>query len=189
MCVGFGVVLYLCALPCVTPAGDYVVTLMDSYGADFSVLFVAVCECIAVMWVYGVKNFLRDASYMLGRPPRPTYFWAVCWTICSPLLIGALFIYRMVKYKAPEISKDVPYPQFAQGIGWALTALVLCPIPIYFVYKFLITPGNFVNRLRVMTTPNSEWGPNDKLERKSLESTYQMDDKFGIDSPVFQSHM
>ena len=34
-------------------AGDYIVTLMDSYGADFSVLFVAVCECIAVMWVYG----------------------------------------------------------------------------------------------------------------------------------------
>ena len=28
-------------------------TLMDSYGADFSVLFVAICECIAVMWVYG----------------------------------------------------------------------------------------------------------------------------------------
>ena len=34
-------------------AGDYVVTIMDHFGADFSVLFVAACECIAVMWVYG----------------------------------------------------------------------------------------------------------------------------------------
>lgn len=34
-------------------AGDYVVTIMDHFGADFSVLFVAACECVAVMWVYG----------------------------------------------------------------------------------------------------------------------------------------
>jgi len=26
---------------------------MDSYGADFSVLCVATCECVAVLWVYG----------------------------------------------------------------------------------------------------------------------------------------
>jgi hypothetical protein len=26
---------------------------MDHFGADFSVLFVAACECFAVMWVYG----------------------------------------------------------------------------------------------------------------------------------------
>ena len=34
---------------------------MDSYGADFSVLFVAVCECIAVMWVYGKSRLLSDS--------------------------------------------------------------------------------------------------------------------------------
>jgi len=34
-------------------AGDYIVGLMDHFGADFSVLFVAACETIAVMWVYG----------------------------------------------------------------------------------------------------------------------------------------
>ena len=41
-------------------AGDYVVTIMDHFGADFSVLFVAACECIAVMWVYG--KMLRRAG-------------------------------------------------------------------------------------------------------------------------------
>lgn len=41
-------------------AGDYVVTIMDHFGADFSVLFVAACECIAVMWVYG--KMLRRVS-------------------------------------------------------------------------------------------------------------------------------
>lgn len=189
LCVGFGIVLYLCALPCVTPAGDYVVTIMDSYGADFSVLYVAVFECIAVMWVYGVKNFVRDATYMLGRPPRPKYFWIFCWAVCSPVLIGALVIYRMVKYKPPEITKNVPYPVFAQGIGWALTAFVLCPVPIYFVYKFVLTPGSFLKRLRTITSPNSEWGPNDKQDTKPLYPTFQMSSKFGVDNPADQNQM
>ena len=37
--------------------GDYIVTLMDHYGADFSVLILSCFEVISVMWVYG-KGFL-----------------------------------------------------------------------------------------------------------------------------------
>ena len=47
-------------------AGDYVVTIMDHFGADFSVLFVAACECIAVMWVYG--KMLRRVGINNIRP-------------------------------------------------------------------------------------------------------------------------
>ena len=95
----------------------------------------------------------------------------------------------MVKYKAPEITKGEPYPDFAQGIGWALTICVLCPIPICFVYKLLRTPGSFLKRLRTITTPNSEWGPNDKRDTKSLQPPYEMESKFGLDNPVAQGHM
>ncbi|KAL4220998.1 hypothetical protein ACF0H5_019261 [Mactra antiquata] len=183
MCIGFGVVLYFCALPCVTPAGDYIVSLMDHYGADFSVLFVATCECIAVMWVYGVKRFLKDCSYMLGHPPRPVVFWAVCWTFFSPILIGALFIYRMIDYKPPQISEGVPFPQFAQGIGWALTCVVLLPIPVTFLFKLYQAEGDLKTRLRTITTPTSEWGPNDGKDRKPLEDAYHMERKYGLDNP------
>ncbi|XP_052285937.1 sodium- and chloride-dependent glycine transporter 2-like isoform X2 [Dreissena polymorpha] len=90
MCIGFGVALYLIALPCITPGGDYVVTLMDFFGSDFSVLFIAVCESIAIMWVYGVKRFMKDCEYMLGHAPRPMYFWGFCWSVCAPFLIGCM---------------------------------------------------------------------------------------------------
>jgi hypothetical protein len=43
-------------------AGDYVVTIMDHFGADFSVLFVAACECFAVMWVYGKVTSLEHKA-------------------------------------------------------------------------------------------------------------------------------
>lgn len=190
MCVGFGVVLYFCALPCITPAGDYIVGLMDHYGADFAVLFVACCECIAVMWVYGIRNFLKDCSHMLGHPPRPMIFWAFCWTFCAPILIGLLFIYRMVEYHPPEISKGNPYPQFAQGIGWALTVFVLLPIPVTFLYKLFTAKGSFVERIRTITTPTSEWGPNDGKGKLPLDNAYGMERKYGLDNPgAVNSHI
>ncbi|GFR96018.1 transporter [Elysia marginata] len=52
ICVGLGIGCFLLALPCVCPGGDYVVTIMDHYGADFSVLFLSCFEVISVMWVY-----------------------------------------------------------------------------------------------------------------------------------------
>ncbi|XP_052214722.1 sodium- and chloride-dependent glycine transporter 2-like isoform X2 [Dreissena polymorpha] len=183
MCVGLGIACYFLALPCITPAGDYVVTLMDSWGADFSVLFVAVCETIAVMWVYGVHRFIKDCTYMLGHPPRPMIFWAVCWAFCSPILIGALFMYKMIKFKAPEITKGVPYPEFAQAIGWALTAIVLVPIPLVFVYKFIRAEGGILERLRFITIPDDTWGPNDGSDKRPLQNNYELDRKYGLDNP------
>lgn len=47
-------------------AGDYVVTIMDHFGADFSVLFVAACECVAVMWVYGTIFTSTESFYNSG---------------------------------------------------------------------------------------------------------------------------
>ncbi|KAK3599565.1 hypothetical protein CHS0354_035804 [Potamilus streckersoni] len=160
--IGFGVAGFLIALPCVTPAGDYIVTLLDSYGADFSLLFLATCECIAVFWVYGIRRFVKDVTYMLGSPPRPSWYWAFCWTFCSPVLIGLLFIYRMVKFSPPKVENDDVFPEFAQSIGWAVTAFVMCPIPLMFLYKLLFqVKGCLWERLIMITTPTSEWGPND----------------------------
>ncbi|KAH3823019.1 sodium- and chloride-dependent neutral and basic amino acid transporter B(0+)-like [Dreissena polymorpha] len=188
MCIGFGVVLYLIALPCITPGGDYVVTLMDFFGADYSVLFVATCESIAIMWVYGIDRFMQDCTYMLGHEPRPKYFWGFCWFFCAPLLIGALFLYRMIKFKSPEITKDVPYPEFGQGIGFALTALVLIPIPLMFLYKFFNAKGSVMERLRKITTPDETWGPNDGSMKDPKTEGFNMSKKYGVDNPAVDAN-
>lgn len=88
----------------------------------------------------------------------------------------------MVQYKPIEISEDVPYPQYAQSIGWVLTCFVMCPIPIYFVYKFLRTEGSIVQRLKEITTPTEAWGPNDGSDKIKM---YQPEParKYGIDNP------
>lgn len=33
--------------------GNYVLTLMDVYGGGLAVLFIAIAECMGLIWVYG----------------------------------------------------------------------------------------------------------------------------------------
>ncbi|RUS85457.1 hypothetical protein EGW08_006790, partial [Elysia chlorotica] len=134
ICVGLGMGCFLLALPCVCPGGDYVVTMMDHYGADFSVLILSCLEVISVMWVYGVMRFVKDIEYMLGGKPHFWPYWVFCWAVASPILIALLVIYRMVNYDAPTYPNGEDFPDFAQNIGWGILALALCPVPLWFLY-------------------------------------------------------
>ena len=60
---------FLLGLPCVTQCGQYVLDLMDTYGASLSVMVIAVAEMVAIMWGYGVNNFCEDIKHMLGFTP------------------------------------------------------------------------------------------------------------------------
>jgi SNF family Na+-dependent transporter len=66
-------ICYLLGLPCVSGSGQYVLDLMDTYGAGFAVLWVAIWEMIGLMWIYGVRNVCNDFKLMLGSPP--SWFW------------------------------------------------------------------------------------------------------------------
>jgi SNF family Na+-dependent transporter len=48
-------ICYLLGLPCVSSSGQYILDLMDTYGAGFAVLWVAIWEMIGLMWIYGVR--------------------------------------------------------------------------------------------------------------------------------------
>ncbi|XP_059144574.1 sodium- and chloride-dependent glycine transporter 1-like [Physella acuta] len=172
MCIGWAVTCFLLALPCTCPGGDYVVSIMDHYGADFSVLFVAFCEVVSVMWVYGVMRFFNDIKYMLGARPHVWPYWIFCWSFSTPVLIMALFLYRMVQYKPLTYSDGTPFPEFAQAVGWTLLSVVLCPLPLWFFWKCWSTCRNpEVTSLRqwtkAMFTPTDEWHPNDKKDHST----------------------
>jgi len=92
-------------------------------------------------------------------------------------------MYRMIKYKPPNITDNEPFPGFAQGIGWALTLIVLLPIPITFLYKLYRSEGTLIERLKDITTPDADWGPNDGSDRKPLENAFELERKYGLDNP------
>ncbi|KAK0041227.1 sodium- and chloride-dependent neutral and basic amino acid transporter B(0+) [Biomphalaria pfeifferi] len=181
ICIGLSCACFLMALPCTCPGGDYVVTIMDHYGSDFALLIVSCFEVISVMWVYGAMRFLKDIQYMLGSRPHGWPYWVFCWTVTAPLLIGLMFLYRMVQYKPPSYSDGTPYPHFAQSIGWTLLSLVLCPIPLGLIWRLIQSFSNpsvttFKSRLHFLFSPSTDWGPNDKSARKIRNEAKISDD-------------
>ncbi|KAL8571123.1 hypothetical protein ACOMHN_010584 [Nucella lapillus] len=190
MCVLFGIGCYFLALPCICNVrGDYVVTLMDHYGADFSVLILSSIEVMSVMWIYGVMRFQSDMEYMLGRRNLGWPYWIFCWSI-DPILIACLFLYRMINYVPPKYDNGEPYPQFAQTIGWVIVTVVLSSVPLWFFFHLYRTFSRnsdkpLMEKVALLFRPTEEWRPSDGSQRYRMSNnTLPMQDKQVVNNPA-----
>ena len=48
-------------------AGNYIFTLFDNFSGTIPLLVIALCECLAIAYVYGLRKFSRDIELMTGR--------------------------------------------------------------------------------------------------------------------------
>lgn len=55
-------------------------------------------------------------------------------------LFQIIFIFLLIGHQE-MLGTEYAYPQWSHYIGYALTASSIFCIPIYIVYKFIITPG------------------------------------------------
>ncbi|KAL5016175.1 hypothetical protein ScPMuIL_005764 [Solemya velum] len=141
---------FLGALATTTYGGIYVVQLLDNYGAPVAIIFVVFLEAAAVSWIYGIERFSKDIESMIGH--KPGIFWRFCWGVVSPVFLLTLFILSVVFPQTPKYGSYV-YPPWSLNLGWVIVCSSLFFIPAYMVYKFIITPGNPLERLRAMTIP------------------------------------
>lgn len=154
------VVCFLLGLPCVTQGGQYIFNLMDVYGGGFSVLFVSVCEAVAIMYGYGIKRLCDDFEFMLGF--RLSYFWRISWAFVCPAVLLGIFILGLVDYETITYYGK-PYPAWAEAIGWFLAMISLSMIPLW----ALITLIRKRNNIRQAFSPAEDWGPMDPEIRES----------------------
>uniref|UniRef100_A0A914LLD4 Transporter n=2 Tax=Meloidogyne incognita group TaxID=654580 RepID=A0A914LLD4_MELIC len=141
---------YIGSLPAVTYGGRYVIPFLDDYGVSLSVLFIVMCEMIAVCWFYGIKRFSEDIHVMLGF--YPGIYWRICWT-CCPVFIGFIFLISL--YSAsfmPKQLNNYTYPWWSVSLGWLFRMLSCLSIPAYIIYMFITTPGPLIKRIRIMLT-------------------------------------
>jgi len=125
---------FLLGIPCVTQGGQYVLNLMDTYGASLSVLAIAVAEVTAIMWGYGANNYGKDLQAMLGF--YPGLYFRVCWVVVSPVLLTCILILGVISWEAPTYG-GVSYPQWAHYLGWSLTLVSVIQIPLWFFISAL----------------------------------------------------
>lgn len=76
---------YLIGLIFTTQGGVFWLQLFDKYAANYSVLLIAISECLLVSWYYGAERFLRDIEKMIGSQSYLwTMFWSFMWKFATP---------------------------------------------------------------------------------------------------------
>ncbi|XP_032386849.1 sodium- and chloride-dependent GABA transporter 3 isoform X2 [Etheostoma spectabile] len=143
---------FLIHLTLVTEGGIYIFQLIDFYGCTrVSQNFVAVCECLAVGWVFGADRLSDIIEDMTGQ--RPSVFFKLCWKYFIPLLTLTSFILYLVDYKALKFNNWYVYPDWAYALGWTMTLSSVLMVPLCAAVQMCLTAGTFRQRLSVLCRP------------------------------------
>jgi len=125
---------FLLGLPCTTQGGQYVLAVMDTYGASISVIIIAIAEMGFIMWAYGVNSFSKDVHAMLAF--HPSIYFKACWAFLAPALLAVIFVASCVFWRPPTYGA-VHYPAWLHAIGWCLFALSVLQIPLWFLVSVI----------------------------------------------------
>uniref|UniRef100_A0A8C5H6J0 Transporter n=1 Tax=Gouania willdenowi TaxID=441366 RepID=A0A8C5H6J0_GOUWI len=125
--------------------GMYVFQLFDAYAASgMCLLFVAIFESICIGWVYGSDRFLLNIEDMIGY--KPIFFIKWCWMFLTPVncvLLQAIFLFFLIKYKPLKYNNVYTYPDWGYGIGWFMAMSSMVCIPVGIIWMIWKTPGTF----------------------------------------------
>jgi len=118
---------FLLGLPNIFQGGIYYFTLVDHYSAAISLLFLAFFEVAAVVWCYGAQRLAWNVKEMTGR--MPSRYFVVCWRVLAPCLILVILSVALVQHVPPSLS-HYTFPAWSEGLGWAMAACSILPIPV-----------------------------------------------------------
>lgn len=141
---------FLVGLASCSQGGFYFFHLLDRYAAGYSMLFAVFFEAIAVSWIYGTQRFCDDIKDMIGFAPG--IYWRVCWRFAAPIFLMFIIVYGLLGYE-PLKYEGYIYPTWANILGWFIAGSSVIMIPIVAIYKIIVTPGTFVQRMKILTTP------------------------------------
>ncbi|XP_074593124.1 sodium-dependent proline transporter-like isoform X1 [Brevipalpus obovatus] len=169
-CVGLGALCFLAGIPCATRGGQYVLEIFDHYGGGLPLVYIALAECTALIWLYGYQKFSYDIYYMLDR--RLGWYWKLTWKYTGPGVLLVLAVSSFILHK-PLTLGDYAFPLWANVVGWTLTLSILAVIPGFAVYKVFTereTKG-LLDKIKQASIENErEWGPQDPEVRKDWQS-------------------
>ncbi|KAI8043630.1 hypothetical protein M5D96_004963 [Drosophila gunungcola] len=158
------VVSFLIGLMYITPGGQYMLTLVDFFGASMIALVLGIAELYTIGWIYGTDRLCKDIEFMLGR--KVGLYWRLCWSVFTPLIMTVILIYFYATYE-PLTYNNIIYPNWAYSIGWCITAFGILQLPIWMIVAIIRDPGQSVGeKIRGAFTPKKNWGPIDPLLRE-----------------------
>ncbi|CAB1339692.1 unnamed protein product, partial [Coregonus sp. 'balchen'] len=115
--------------------GMYMLQLVDTYAASYSLVIIAICELIGISYFYGLQRFCEDIEMMIGF--QPNRFWRICWAFVTPTILTGILGLSLYQWKVMTY-EDYTYPPWSMVMGWLM---VLC------------------SRLKLVCSPQPDWGP------------------------------
>ncbi|XP_067652397.1 sodium- and chloride-dependent glycine transporter 2-like [Haliotis asinina] len=144
------------SIPYATEGGVYLFQLLEWYASSFNALLVGCLECVAINWIYGSERYSNDVEMMMGR--RFPWVLKVSSSYFTPVILFASLILSLFLYDPPSYGEYI-YPEYAKVIGILMAAAISLPIPVMLVYQLFKKKGTFVERLRLASSPSTDWGP------------------------------
>jgi len=151
----------------VTPGGEFMLTLVDEFGAKFVIYVMAMVEVAAISWVYGINNLGKDIKFMLGF--TISWYWIFCWAVFIPFFLAAILVYHMVENFKPA-HNDVDFTGAALASGWILATFALLLIPGMALHAVYTRKApDWMGKLKESFQPTKDWGPRDPVIRREWE--------------------
>ncbi|NWX83816.1 S6A12 protein, partial [Nothoprocta pentlandii] len=143
------VICYLLGLLLVTEGGMYIFQLFDYYAASGTcLLLLAIFEAICVGWVYaylclfsgqGADRFYDNIEDMIGYRPWPLV--KISWTVFTPCMCLAVFLFSLIKYTPLKYNNVYVYPPWGYVLGWMMALSSMICVPLYAIIILLKTKG------------------------------------------------
>ncbi|KAI4830184.1 hypothetical protein KUCAC02_001834, partial [Chaenocephalus aceratus] len=81
----FCAIFFVCGFPMITENGMFMLQLVDTYAASYSLVIIAICELLGISYLYGLQRFCEDIEMMIGF--QPNRFWRICWGFVTPTIL------------------------------------------------------------------------------------------------------
>ncbi|GAB1606579.1 sodium- and chloride-dependent GABA transporter 1-like [Argonauta hians] len=142
---------FLIGLSMVTHGGIYVFQIFEHYSASGICLLIFIFfECIAISWSYGINRFYDNMQDMIGY--RPHYIWKITWVVTVPVICFGVLVFTLLKH-VPVKYMNYEFPMWAHMIGVLMILSSIAVIPGYAIYIFIVTPGTFRTRVKLLFRP------------------------------------
>ncbi|XP_067944082.1 sodium- and chloride-dependent taurine transporter-like [Watersipora subatra] len=130
------VICFFIGLSMVTQGGMYVFQIFDFYSGSRIILLVALFECIAVAYVFGVDRYLDSVAIMYGF--RINIVWKWLYLIVAPLVVTIVFILNCISYSTLTYKfsahRIYEYPPWAISVGWLMACSSIIMVPIFAIW-------------------------------------------------------
>ncbi|XP_039651994.1 sodium- and chloride-dependent glycine transporter 2 isoform X1 [Perca fluviatilis] len=147
---------FILGFPMITESGMFMLQLVDTFAASYSLVIIAICELVGISYLYGLQRFCEDIEMMVGF--QPNRFWRICWAFVTPTILTGILGLSLYQWKGMTY-EDYTYPTWSMVMGWLMVICSVIWIPIMFGIKMYIAPGTFMERLKLVCSPQPDWGP------------------------------